>query len=231
MNETRVCTRCKKEKPLEDFRNRINRRTEFGTLCSTCKSYVNRRYRKDYAAGYHKHYHEQREYRLQLLATDVPEGQRRCRSCLKAKAEAEFVIEPRYRTRVRGAHSNYCAECRDYRKKFARLRRSQWSPEKKARETARLKTIRDARKKLVIERYGGKCVCCGEHFIELLTIDHIVKIGSKKRKEIGDWGGNFYLKIIRLNFPPDYRCLCWSCNWSFGCYGYCPHQQSKSELN
>lgn len=227
MNETRVCKRCHKEKDLEVFRNKIASKEAFGKFCVDCKSYMNKRYRQDYAKGYFKGYREQREYRDKLFDEELPEGQKRCRTCLHPKPLAEFHVEPKDRARVASGESNYCEECRVKRSEWMRTRRERMSVEKRAKQAARLKRIRDGKKARVLEAYGNKCDCCGASYPEHLTIDHKVKIGSIKRKERGEWGGRFYDTIIKRGFPDDYRCLCWNCNWSFGCYGYCPHQKER----
>lgn len=223
MTETKICKRCNKEKEVEDFRGTIGDR-EVGKFCSACRAYKNERYRKDYAAGYFKHYRQQREYRSVLFDKELPSDRKRCRLCLKPKPLVDFAVEHRYRARLVTGVSRYCLECRDYRKEWARDRRARMTAEHKFAFAVMRKRFRDGRKKQVIDAYGGKCVCCGVVELELLTIDHIVKIGSKKRKENGESGDRFYLKLIKAGFPSDYRCLCWNCNWSYGCYNYCPHQ-------
>ena len=75
----------------------------------------------------------------------------------------------------------------------------------------------------IINHYGKRCVCCGETNIEFLSIDHIQGNGKVHRKKYGV-GRKFYLYIIRNNFPPSLRVLCYNCNLSRGFVGYCPHE-------
>jgi hypothetical protein len=35
-------------------------------------------------------------------------------------------------------------------------------------------------------------------------------------------------KVIKENFPPEYRVLCHNCNQSHGWYGYCPHEKERT---
>jgi hypothetical protein len=84
-------------------------------------------------------------------------------------------------------------------------------------------------KQEVIEAYGGKCSCsgCDETRFEFLTIDHINgrydESGIKDERS----GQKLYNQLKRLNWPTDnYRLLCMNCNFSYGKYGYCPHQQN-----
>jgi hypothetical protein len=81
---------------------------------------------------------------------------------------------------------------------------------------------------VVIEGYGSKCACCGESEKNFLSIDHVNGGGRQERKRIGS-GSAFHAKIIKANFPPEYRVLCHNCNFSNGIYGFCPHQTPKCE--
>lgn len=81
---------------------------------------------------------------------------------------------------------------------------------------------------IVLVHYGGdppKCVCCGETYLEFLSIDHINGGGRKHLKQIGCYGQGFYAWLIKNNFPEGYRVLCINCNFSLGHYGYCPHRK------
>lgn len=76
-------------------------------------------------------------------------------------------------------------------------------------------------KHLVIEHYGGRCVCCGESIFEFLTMDHITgrKKGDRTRGEA------LYRKLLRLKYPKGYQVLCWNCNAAKGLFGKCPHDK------
>lgn len=76
----------------------------------------------------------------------------------------------------------------------------------------------------VFSHYGSECECCGEQFMELLTIDHVKGGGTSHRKEVG-FGLNFYRWLKDNNFPKEgFRVLCMNCNHSYGVRGYCPHK-------
>lgn len=73
-----------------------------------------------------------------------------------------------------------------------------------------------------IKAYGEVCACCGESRMEFLTIDHI-----NGRKDKGDVGNKLYIRLKKLGWPKDeFRLLCMNCNFSFGKYGYCPHERT-----
>ena len=78
------------------------------------------------------------------------------------------------------------------------------------------------------------CACCGETFIEFLSIDHINGGGRSHRKEIRDGVGSYssmYLWLIDNDFPEGFQVLCMNCNTSIGFYGYCPHQKNRQDAD
>ena len=80
---------------------------------------------------------------------------------------------------------------------------------------------------LCLEHYGGtppKCSCCNENQKEFLAIDHINGGGFKHRKTIS---GNFFVHLVKNNFPPGFQVLCHNCNMAKGFYGKCPHQDKS----
>jgi hypothetical protein len=80
-------------------------------------------------------------------------------------------------------------------------------------------------KQEVIQYYGGKCECCGENYINFLTIDHVNGGGRKHRKEINIQGGwKFYEWLKKNGYPEGFRVLCFNCNCHIGAFGYCIHQ-------
>lgn len=85
----------------------------------------------------------------------------------------------------------------------------------------------------VINKYGGKCKCCGETELLFLTIDHINNDGHVERKKIGN--GNtpsstqFYLKLNREPKRDDIQVLCFNCNLGRSMNGgICPHHKPAS---
>jgi hypothetical protein len=74
--------------------------------------------------------------------------------------------------------------------------------------------------------YGGKCNCCGEKQFEFLALDHVNGGGRAERQKLST--RQIADKVIKQNFPPEYRVLCHNCNQSHGWYGYCPHEKEKT---
>ncbi|SRR5258706_9542983 len=87
---------------------------------------------------------------------------------------------------------------------------------------------RNAIKKLVMDYFGGCCVCCGEDSLEFLTLDHINNDGAEHRKQFKDsFGDKLYSNLLRNNFTSKYelQILCWNCNLAKQNYGECPHNR------
>lgn len=80
----------------------------------------------------------------------------------------------------------------------------------------------------VLSHYGDgdpKCACCGPVPPEALCIDHEFGGGNVERAKMGRLGSgrDFYLWLIRNDFPKGYRLLCHNCNFAHGTHGSCPH--------
>lgn len=82
----------------------------------------------------------------------------------------------------------------------------------------------------VIQKYGGKCACCGEDRTRFLTIDHVNGEGRKEIRE--DFSGDLYKFLRWLRDNPvlsKYQILCYNCNCGKRGYGICPHNIKKYE--
>lgn len=76
------------------------------------------------------------------------------------------------------------------------------------------------------DAYGGRCACCGEANLFLLTIDHTHGDGAEARRAGERRSNKLYRHLRKLDYPRDrYRCLCFNCNCSRGHLGYCPHER------
>ncbi len=78
-------------------------------------------------------------------------------------------------------------------------------------------------KGLVLQRYGGKCACCGEREVAFLALDHIFNDGSAHRlktKQTSMWR-----LVWKDGCPKSFQILCMNCNWGkYANGGTCPHQ-------
>jgi len=70
------------------------------------------------------------------------------------------------------------------------------------------------------------CSFCGEDHQEFLTLDHIVDRRNDDGVRVGGnrMGQNLFSWMIRMDFPPGFRVLCYNCNCARGSRGYCPHE-------
>ena len=134
-----------------------------------------------------------------------------CTQCGKAKAIAG---------------KKRCEMCLKYHVEYNRKHSDKIEPVKKL-----------YRKKLrvdVVQKYGGRCSCCGESRIEFLAIDHKNNDGNKERIE--KFGSNrnassysWYLELKREDIRDDLQVLCHNCNIAKSFYGRCPHQDDLPE--
>lgn len=97
----------------------------------------------------------------------------------------------------------YCNECQN---------------EKRKRDTI-------LNKKMVFEKYGGKCWCCGESIFEFLCIDHFDGTTVRERKT----SYMVYLELLNSPKREGIRVSCFNCNSARAHYGECPHQRGKNE--
>lgn len=98
------------------------------------------------------------------------------------------------------------------------------------------KYLRDYTKRLrieLIDKYGGKCNCCGEKNIGFLSIDHINGDGVNHRKTFHGSTRELYRDLARKGNSKNYQIqiLCFNCNMGRQFYGgeekLCPHKLKK----
>lgn len=132
---------------------------------------------------------------------------------------------------------NYCHTCAEKRRSLVKqeerrlkgnIRRSKRNKLTRPAINNWRQNHRKQKKIEVINKYGGKCACCGENNIGFLTIDHINNDGHKKRKENTSEGNiidHLYHKEVDKSV---YQVLCFNCNFGKNCNnGVCPHSESK----
>lgn len=99
--------------------------------------------------------------------------------------------------------------------------RTQYKNDKKFKETVQKRNhnwVRKNKEKVISNYSNGemKCAVCGIDDFDLLTMDHIYGGGSRFKREYKErTGKNFHLHtfLIKNNFPPGYRVLCWNCQY------------------
>lgn len=80
-------------------------------------------------------------------------------------------------------------------------------------------------KAITIQKYGGKCNCCGEKDIRFLTIDHVKNNGKFERKKLNNYVGKIFGYLAKSRKKPaQYQILCWNCNMGKYHYNICPHK-------
>lgn len=169
-----------------------------------------------------------------------------CRYCNATKPVEEF--------RVRGSpKSNSLGSClicfkrrrqeqyKEYDKQRNEKRRTQWREDPELRErnsiaarkyriknkivlAEKTKVRHQQLRQTIIEKYGHKCVCCGEAKFEFLAIDHVNNDGSEERKHMSN--SKMYRKLRDTeDLLAEYQILCHNCSSAKGYYGYCPHKK------
>ena len=91
-----------------------------------------------------------------------------------------------------------------------------------------MRDYRHSVKTQVFDHYGRTCRCCGETEPLFLDIDHMDNDGAKHRKAHKLTAGTqFYVWLIRNNFPANFQTLCSNCNRAkYRNNGVCPHQNA-----
>lgn len=157
----------------------------------------------------------------------------RCQETLTKKNTAISVFKRGHSQFCRLCRSNYDAKhyeknkeklkaqkkgYRDKHRKEIRARDARWYKKHKEERnilSRRLSPIygRGLKEKVCLHYGKGEilcqCVGCHVRHIELLTIDHIVPIGRRRKRRTSV---SLYLWLIKKNFPKGYQILCGSCN-------------------
>ena len=93
----------------------------------------------------------------------------------------------------------WCTVCCEEKRAYRRV---------KHRREARRRREREIRR-IVIDRYGGRCACCAESVFDALVIDHVRGGGTNDRKR----NGNIYRRLFKTTRKQcGFRVLCHTCN-------------------
>ena len=90
------------------------------------------------------------------------------------------------------------------------------------------------RRRLVLEHYGKRCMCCGETEEAFLTVDHVHGGGNEHRRQLGHGkivgSSRFYAYLVREGFPAGFQLLCHNCNFAKSHNpGGCPHGKGSTD--
>jgi hypothetical protein len=131
---------------------------------------------------------------------------------LERKREVNKIAMRKYRKK-------YPEKIKKQRKKFWLLHGDKYK--KISREKNKIT------RKEIIDKYGGKCDCCGINDYRFLCLDHKNNDGYKARKYIRA-GFGLHKWIKKNNYPDSIRVLCFNCNFGRAFYGgiekICPHK-------
>jgi hypothetical protein len=144
-----------------------------------------------------------------------------CSIKLKRKREASWKKANRNR------HLEIESKWRIKNRNKIRKVSNRWYENHKEEEKKKRARVYKIRRNNIIQRYGGKCVCCGETNVKFLTLDHVNNDGYKLRKLLGT--GKVQLGWIEHNnYPDTIQVLCYNCNCgrSQNC-GVCPHKEEN----
>lgn len=157
---------------------------------------------------------------------EIKDGKKQCRKCLEWIDISLFgtFLEKKNKIPTRYINSR-CKKC-------ASKASCDWGKDNHERVSLKYKNDREERLSQIRNAYGNKCNCCGEDNPLFLTIDHINNDGYKirPRNKNGNYSapfsGQYYIQIIKANFPKDLQLLCWNCNCGkHRNKGICPHKQ------
>lgn len=115
----------------------------------------------------------------------------------------------KYRETHKKQYAEWGAAYRKSHKKQTMERLNEWKREHPDKIKEYGSRANRKMKERVLAHYGNVCVGCGESDFDVLTIDHINGGGTKHIRSLNV---SFYAWLIKNNFPPGYRTLCWNCN-------------------
>lgn len=173
-----TCTRCMKSKLLNDYSvgNCLDGKS------SLCKKCDNIRSKNNYAKSVGKNRDQILDYNS--IEYKIVNGKKMCAECEQWKSENDFTTD----CMRKDSKNVYCNKCRSMRIYAYNVR-----------ETRRVKL------KCMLG-YGGRCNCCGDSRVEMLTLEHVNGKGIRCQTT------SLMRKLIELKFPVGYLCLCYGCN-------------------
>jgi hypothetical protein len=190
------CSKCNRNKLLENFTLRLNRKE--GTRSSWCKDCQKKAGRIRREAKKEKGLCQQGSCPIK-----TKKGYTVCSKHIKLNKELKIKLKNERINKgvcINGCVDNivslrYCQKCLD---KY-----------KQANRQIKIDTL---------NAYGGcQCACigCGITQVEFLTLDHIKGNGASHRNEVGK-GAHIYWWLKKKDYPIGYQVLCYNCNAAKG---------------
>lgn len=199
---SKTCTRCGETKPISGFYKGCGGSDGYFNQCKECKKAYERERR---LADPERDRADAKKYYNKLMDNPVRRAKRREDSKLNGR-----------KYRAESPEKHRAAGRKYYAKNAVEISRKSTMY-----SIARYKALRQE----VIDHYGGKCTCCGEHNYVFLAIDHKNNNGAEERrnnKQAKASDSSFLRWIKQRNYPDDYQILCHNCNWA-KFRGGCPH--------
>jgi hypothetical protein len=207
-----TCSKCKK--PTAVFP--VTKRGFASTMCQSCYDW-----QKEWNSRKFKQTKERREA--------VSDGMKFCMVCRSPKPIGEFALSPYQHLKIASGvtEAKACSACRKIRaaERTAKRHEAHKDPAVKIPYLLKKRDYQRKFRALIVEAYGGHCVCCGETEMKFLQMDHVNNDGHDHRKQIGTTSGSLYRWALKNGFPPTLQVLCGSCHNAKSFYGGCPHQE------
>ena len=111
-----------------------------------------------------------------------------------------------------------CMGCRDIKRK------TKPTPRKlRINRTKNFKEINPSRLR-AIEKYGNKCICCGDSTPQFLHFDHVNTDGKEHRKILKQYKISMVKWLLDNEKDEAIQLLCGNCHNAKTHYGVCPHK-------
>lgn len=157
-----------------------------------------------------------------------------CNKCGHAKPLTEFHRQPNSpdgrKYACKACAATYGKAHYEANREKTATRHKEWYEANRTQVAAGRRAWHLERKRIVIERYGGKCACCGEANLAFLSIDHVNNDGAQHRRNIGHGktSTRIYAWAMKNDYPDSLQVLCMNCNcgkqWNGG---VCPHEEQR----
>jgi hypothetical protein len=181
VGETKVCSKCKEEKSVEEFSKHCSKRDGRSSLCKLCSSLyaVEKGYQKKRTNWYQQGYNSYKEYREAQVVQKETKGSKVCSRCQEEKALSEF----RRHSKNKDCWQSWCNCCHNignaqYRvanKEEINNHLREYYSRNGDRIREERKSSRDAVYGRIFNHFGGECYICGyqEPFYEVYDCHHI----------------------------------------------------------